>query len=632
MFILMAIIAAVAATVLDYLIFIKEKTVKEYVRVFFRNIFSVTFISLGVQKYLMHYKHFLVTDGYKTGNFLHFLFVSLVIALILEIFYAFVNRRLAFSECKPPKRRKGAMALKIGAVILFFLGCAAYFGTVWGREAFGKVTGDQLIINLTSPTEGTESSVYTDGFEGPVFNTMLATTVFSVILFAKVNIEYITKEKTKVIFNELAKRIVCFVLAVACIISGVNFGIQQFRLEKVYNAYVAKSDIIEKNYADPETVKVTFPEKKRNLIHIYLESMEVSFLSKELGGYMKKNLMPNLTKLAENGIVFSDTDKKFGGPKYGTGTQWSIASMVNQTSGLPMKAPGMHNGYGAEGNFLPGAYTLGEMLEKEGYEQTVMIGASARFGGLGYYYQTHGNWKMMDYDYALEHNMIPKGYKVWWGFEDDKLYEFAKEEITRMYKTGKPFNFTMENADTHRPGGYITPGKETPFKNHYANAIWNSDRDVYSFVKWIMEQPFYENTTIVLIGDHISMETEFFKFYKFKDYERKQFNLILNPDPSVANVDESKTRNRLWANWDMYPTIVSSIGGKIEGEKLGIGTNLFSGQKTIFEENKVVPTNKELEKKSKLYNEKILEGKGFEGARRRTNFGTGKKHKQKASP
>ena len=630
MFIILALIPAVAAALIDIAFFIKKRTGAEITRVIFRNMTVIPLVSLGVQKYLMRYAHFLDTKFYTTASFLKFFVVAVIVALVLEMLFAVINRKLTFEESAPPKKKGGSLAFKIGAVVLFVLGCAAYFGTVWGKEAFGNVTGDQLIINLTSPTEGTEASVYIDGFEGPVFNTALATAIFSLILFARVNILYAGKEKTRAILKELPKRIICFVLAAACLVSGVVYGVKEFRLQQVYNAYVAKSDIIDKNFVDPETTSVTFPEKKRNLIHIYLESMEVSFLSKELGGNCDKNLMPKLTKLADKGIVFSDTDKKFGGPRKGTGTQWSIASMVNQTSGLPMKAPGMHNAYGAEGNFLPGAYTLGEMLEKEGYEQTVMFGASAKFGGLGYYYETHGNWKIMDYDYVREHHMLPKdNYKVWWGYEDDKLYEFAKEEITRLYNTGKPFNFTMENADTHRPGGYVTPGKKTPFKSHYANAIWNSDRDVYKFVKWIMAQPFYENTTIILIGDHISMETQFFKDYHFTpDYNRQQFNLVLNPDPSVANVGENITRNRKWANWDMFPTIVASLGAKIDGEKLGIGTNLFSGAKTIYEENDVRKVNKELEKKSVLYNDKILQNKGNEATHSRINKGQGKKHVQ----
>ena len=48
-------------------------------------------------------------------------------------------------------------------------------------------------------------------------------------------------------------------------------------------------------------MKLIFPKEKRNLIHIYLESIETTYLSKELGGYMKTNLMPELTQLAGGG-------------------------------------------------------------------------------------------------------------------------------------------------------------------------------------------------------------------------------------------------------------------------------------------------------------------------------------------
>lgn len=619
MFLVLAFVPAIAVTILDYLFFIKKKTFGEYVRVLIRNSVVITLVSLAFQKYFLHYAHFLDTTKYHTKQFVHFGIVSVLVAVLLDFLFAFVQGMFVF-ESDDFKTKKGRSILRIVGVVLVFLGSAALFGTIWGRSAFGEVSGDQLIINLTSPTEGTEASVYRDGFEGPVFNTLLVTSLYSLFVFAPFKINYLNKEKVKTVFSVNVKRIACFVLSIVMLVMSINYGVQQFKLDKVFKTYVIKSDIIDSNYVDPRDTKVTFPEKKRNLIHIYLESMELSYLSRDLGGNMGINLIPNLTKLADEGVVFSDSDKKFGGPRRGPGTQWSIASMVNENTGLPMKAPGMHNGYGAEGNFLPGAYTLGEMLEKEGYEQTFIVGSDTEFGGLKYFYQTHGNWKIIDLMYAREHNMLPSpNYKEWWGFEDDKLYEFTKEELTRLSKTGKPFNLTIENADTHRPGGYVTPGKKCPFKGHYANAIWNSDRDVQKLIEWIKAQPFYENTTVILVGDHKSMETDFFRENGFtKDYYRTTYNLILNPDPSVANPSDKITKNREWSNWDYFPTIVASLGGKIDGERLGIGTNLFSGKKTLYEEKGVEYVNEELEKKSVLYNDKILEGKAKDAGRQKS--------------
>ena len=36
---------------------------------------------------------------------------------------------------------------------------------------------------------------------------------------------------------------------------------------------------------------------------------------------------------------------------------------------------------------------------------------------------------ILDYEYAVKNKMIPEDYKVWWGYEDEKLFGFAKEKL-----------------------------------------------------------------------------------------------------------------------------------------------------------------------------------------------------------
>lgn len=617
MFLLVATIAALIMAALEIYFIVDKRKVTTCIGVVLKNIVVIDVASIAVQRFVLKYQHFLDTSKYSTKHFVEFFFISLAVGVVVQAMFAVLSGKLFFERSEPYSKKWMKVVdviVKIIAMVGFVVGAIAKYGSMWSREAFGDVTADQLIINMTSGTEGTEMSVYIDGFEGPFFTILALTVLFGVVLFTRFDLFFKWgKRKPIKTLSNLPKRIACMVFAIAYAVMGMGIANEKLDLYMVINSYFIESSFIEDNYADPETTNIEFPEQKRNLIHIYLESWENSYLLPELGGMEgigTDDLMPNLTKLSYDGIIFSDTDNYFGGPHYGTGTQWSIASMVNQTTGLPMKAPGYKNTYGSDGNFLPGAYTLGELLEREGYEQTMMIGASAGFGALDQYYLTHGNWTIFDHRYAIENGLIPPDYHVFWGYEDDKLFEFAKQEATRLYETGKPFNLTLETADTHRPGGYVSPGKETPFASPYANAIWNSDQDVYAFIQWIKQQPFYENTTIVLIGDHCSMETQFFSDYGYNstDYLRTQYNCILNADPTtLASLQESSTKNRLWANWDYFPTIVAAIGGKIDGERLGVGTNLFSGEPTIFEEYGEDKANTELEKKSTLYNEKILE-------------------------
>ena len=335
--------------------------------------------------------------------------------------------------------------------------------------------------------------------------------------------------------------------------------------------------------------------------------MENTYYSQDLGGYMEQNLMPDLAELSKEGFSFSHLPEGFGGPTANTGGTWSVASMVNMSTGLPMKAPVAANAYGAAGNFLPGATTLGDILKEQGYAQTVMFGADATFGGLNHYFHDHGDFRILDWNGVKAEGWLPADYSVWWGFEDTKLFEFAKKELTRLSETGKPFHFVMETADTHFADGYLEPDAQTPFESQYANVIFHNQKQVVEFVRWIQAQPFYENTTIVLIGDHLSMDQKFFADID-PSYQRTCFNLILNPAPTVRHMPQKRMHNRQWASFDMFPTILSSIGVEIKGDHLGIGTDLFSGKQTLFEEYGVDFVNEELVKGSRFYNENILNG------------------------
>ena len=112
--------------------------------------------------------------------------------------------------------------------------------------------------------------------------------------------------------------------------------------DRAYTLYIpefiesqlTRSTFFEEAYVDPRSITLTFPEEKRNLVYIYLESMESTYLSKELGGNQEENLLPNLSELALANLNFSHTDT-LGGARQVTGTSWTIAAMVSQTTGVP---------------------------------------------------------------------------------------------------------------------------------------------------------------------------------------------------------------------------------------------------------------------------------------------------------
>lgn len=77
--------------------------------------------------------------------------------------------------------------------------------------------------------------------------------------------------------------------------------------------------------------------------------------------------------LSEQGVHFSNSKATFGGPHQTYGSSWSVAGMVNMGMGIPLKIPMNGNSYGKSGYFLPGAVGIGDVLHKEGYNQTIML-------------------------------------------------------------------------------------------------------------------------------------------------------------------------------------------------------------------------------------------------------------------
>ena len=274
-----------------------------------------------------------------------------------------------------------------------------------------------------------------------------------------------------------------------------------------------------------------------------------------------------------------------------------MGGLFAQTSGLPLQVSIDVNSMDTQEHFFPGVVTLGDILEDEGYSQSLLFGTDATFGGRRLYFTDHGNYDIIDYNYALETGMIPEGYKVWWGFEDHKLFQFAEERLTELYEIGQPFNLTMLTVDTHFEDGAPCEYCPDKYGEQYANVMACSSRHLDDFIKWVQRQPFYENTTIVICGDHPTMDSDFCQDVP-ADYQRRVYTAYINSGAELKNTTE-----RVYSVFDQFPTTLASLGVSIEGERLGMGTNLFSDEMTLTELYGLNLVKSELSRNSELMEE-----------------------------
>lgn len=480
----------------------------------------------------------------------------------------------------------------IFVISLIFLAAFILLSIYWIYTNTGNVTLEQLIFHLKVPVKGTNIGMVWDYIRWTFVRIFLIVGIASIIIYIYERISKKPKTTKKKILYFISKIIlVLSIIAVLLIMNVFGFAKNQ----------ITASTLIEKEYVDPSKASITFPEQKRNLIYIYLESMENTFSSLENGGMYEENRIPELTQIAQDNINFSNTEK-IGGAINLKGTQWTIAAMVSQTSGVPLKISIGDNDYGNHSSFLPGAYTLGEILEENGYTNYLLIGSESDFGGRKSYFESHGNYKIWDYNSAIEEKRMTHEQKVWWGYSDNDLFKYAKEQLTEISKDAEPFNFTMLTVDTHFTDGYECANCESKFEDKYSNVIRCSSKQVAEFVEWLQNQAFYENTTIIISGDHLTMQSDTAEQAASKNYgERTIYNAFIN-----ANAEPEKTINRDFFTIDMYPTTIAALGAQIEGNRLGLGTNLFSKELTLAEKYGVEYIRTEIEKKSVFYNKKLI--------------------------
>lgn len=496
--------------------------------------------------------------------------------------------------------------------ICIFLGCFCHYASIWTFEYFGNIGLEEIFYTLSQPLAGTDDGQINSFLQGPLFQSVFIAMTISVAYCICIIFSFEATKNERIKIKKKKRHyllpILYCIMSLVLLPAGIVSGVEQFGYHNLKNYFLEKSKIYEEYYVSPSDVALAFPNEERNLIYIFVESLETTYLSTDLGGAQEINLLPNLSQLAlSEGINFSNTES-LGGSLQQPGTGFTVGGMVSQSSGVPLKVMRDYNEneYGHSSRFMPGLTSLGDILDEAGYNQMLFIGSEAGFAGRDNYYMQHGNYEIRDYLYAQKEGLIPEDYKVWWGYEDEKLFEFAKDSLTELSQSEGPFNFTMLTADTHFPDGYMNQNTPTLFDNQYSNVIHYTDSQLGEFISWIQQQPFYENTTIVLSGDHLSMDTNFFTDLD-TDYERTVFNMILN-----SPIDTKNNKNRLFSTMDIFPTTLAALGVEIEGERLGLGTNLFSNEETLTEKLGFEILQEELTKGSSYYNKKIMQGSDLE--------------------
>jgi phosphoglycerol transferase len=304
-------------------------------------------------------------------------------------------------------------------------------------------------------------------------------------------------------------------------------------------------------YVNPARVQPV-PERPRNLVLIYVESLEDTYGNAQVFG---RDLLSPLR--AAGGVSF---------PEYRPqpGTTWTMAAMVATQCGVPLTVyseddmrPASH---GRE--FLPGAVCLGDILAAHGYRNVFLGGVSLAFAGKGRFLRDHGyqdargeeEWESAGMS-AAERNE--------WGLYDGALLTRARLQLDQLHAAGQPFNLTLLTLNTHNPNGFLSPKCRARGAVDFEGIVECVSAQVADFVQFARDRGYLRDTAIVVVGDHLAVPNPVWDKLQ-RAPRRGIFNLLVTQPAVERNTD-------VVVPFDFFPTLLQLAGFRVPGDRLGLG-------------------------------------------------------------
>ena len=443
----------------------------------------------------------------------------------------------------------GTLASKHLFSSLFFLHITLITAYYISDSFTGRGFDESVIYIFYSGIEGLEASGYA---------YLLISTLFFLLLALYLSIRI--PNRWQFLRNLKNTRKSCLNSALIIFLTVQPVSINLFLNSAFYNSF---TDLHNPDISLALLNNVTI-ENRPNLIYIYLEGFERSFLDDSTF----PGLAPNLRRLESQALSFNNIKEVYG-------TRWTIAGMVASQCGLPLQPVANAN---KPGTFMPGAYCLGDILHENDYYLAYLGGASMRFGGKGNFYTTH-KFDLVEGRSELL-TRLPESTPVSeWGLYDEKLFSLVADKHLQLSQLEGPFGLFLLTLDTHPPEGYPSSScsgiQYRDGSNPTLNAVHCSDLLVSQLVKKIMSVKSFDNTLIVVASDHLSLNST--ASNRLEQVRRRNLFFVLgdNISPGVSD--------RYGSPLDITPTLLSLMGTSIA--EFNLGVDLLGKQPTLVEKS-----------------------------------------------
>ena len=153
--------------------------------------------------------------------------------------------------------------------VFLFISILLISALIWQVIYFNTVDFEQILYSLMAPTDGANTEVFTNFAWQITPIALVISIVLSSILVTLTTEDGTQTKNTKWndVANFIRKHYLTVNLSLFLVITAFAF-VKIGGVNYVWNHYFDKSTIYETEYVDPDKVKLTFPDEKRNLIYI----------------------------------------------------------------------------------------------------------------------------------------------------------------------------------------------------------------------------------------------------------------------------------------------------------------------------------------------------------------------------
>lgn len=224
--------------------------------------------------------------------------------------------------------------------------------------------------------------------------------------------------------------------------------------------------------------------QRPNIVIVILESFTANMVSSVGGNYgtsETKEITPNLNKIANEGIVF--TNAYSSGMRTDRGIVSVLTGFIAQPTMSIIKYP-------EKTRSLP---SLARKLKERGYSTSMLYGGDINFTNMrSYFYGTMYEKITSDKDFPINERISK------WGVRDENTFSFLYNDIIKTNNTKRPFFKTFLTLSSHEPFDV----NYSHFNDKFVNSAAYTDSCIGSFICKLKQSKAWKNLLVVFVADH----------------------------------------------------------------------------------------------------------------------------------